>query len=162
MSDHDATGFTPMCVMLLRRSDDCVLLGEKLTGFGTGRVVAPGGHIEPGESALDGAVRETQEETGLIVSDAHWCASFTFEFPAHPRWNLALDVFTSRVYDGALTASSELRSWWCPVTELPLARMWDDDHYWLPRVLAGERLRGTFVYAADNDTVATADLNQAS
>lgn len=162
MSDDDTTGFTPMCVMLVRRSDDYVLLGEKLTGFGTGQVVAPGGHIEPGESALEGAVRETQEETGLIVSQPQWCASLTFEFPSHPDWNLALEVFTSRIYDGVLTPSTELTPWWCPVTELPLDRMWDDDGYWLARVLAGERLKGKFVYGADNATVATADLDQVS
>jgi 8-oxo-dGTP diphosphatase len=36
--------------------------------------------------------------------------------------------------------------------------MWDDARYWLPRVLAGERLSATFSYAADCETVATADL----
>ena len=36
--------------------------------------------------------------------------------------------------------------------------MWDDARYWLPRVLAGERLRATFTYAADCETVAEATL----
>lgn len=160
MSDDDTTGFTPMCVMLVRRPDNCVLLGEKLTGFGTGRVVAPGGHIEQCESALEGAIRETWEETGLTVSDAQWCAALTFEFPAHPDWNLALEVFTSRAYGGVLAPSAELNPWWCPVAELPLERMWDDDNYWLARVLQGEQLRGRFVYATDDTTVATAELHQ--
>jgi 8-oxo-dGTP diphosphatase len=34
--------------------------------------------------------------------------------------------------------------------------MWDDARHWLPRVLAGERLRATFSYADDCETVATA------
>ena len=32
--------------------------------------------------------------------------------------------------------------------------MWDDARYWLPRVLAGERVRATFSYADDCETVA--------
>ena len=43
---------------------------------------------------------------------------------------------------------------WFPVAALPLRRMWDDASRWLPRVLAGERLRATFTYADDNETVA--------
>ena len=33
----------------------------------------PGGHIEPGESFYDSAVREVKEETGLAVSDLKFC-----------------------------------------------------------------------------------------
>ncbi|WP_243762814.1 8-oxo-dGTP diphosphatase [Allobranchiibius sp. CTAmp26] len=143
--------------MLLRRDDD-LLLGEKLTGFGAGRVVAPGGHVEPGEAPLAAAVRETREETGLVVRDVTACARLEFTFPARPAWDLQLEVFTSTSYAGELTPSSELAPWWCPVDELPLDRMWDDDHYWLARVLSGERLRGGFTYAPDNETVQHADL----
>lgn len=161
MSEDRRTTFVPVCVMLVRRADDHVLLGEKLTGFGAGQVVAPGGHIEPGETALAAAVRETREETGLTVADVQWRAALTFEFPARSAWNLAVQVFSTSTYTGELTATSELDPWWCPVTELPLERMWDDDRYWLARVLSGERLRGRFVYGTDNTTVAAADLNPA-
>ncbi|UIJ36614.1 8-oxo-dGTP diphosphatase [Allobranchiibius sp. GilTou73] len=147
-----------MCLMLLRRGGD-LLLGEKLTGFGAGRVVAPGGHVEPGESPLAAAVRETHEETGLAVHDATLCARLEFAFPARPAWDLRLEVFTSTTHTGALTPSSELAPWWCPVRGLPLDRMWDDDRYWLARVLGGERLQGRFVYAPDNETVQHADLH---
>lgn len=40
------------------------------------------------------------------------------------------------------------------MTALPFTQMWDDAPHWLPRVLAGERLRATFSYADDNETVA--------
>ncbi len=153
MSDQDATRFTPLCVMLLRAPDDGVLLGEKLTGFGTGRVVAPGGHLEPGETAYQAAVRETFEETGLVVASAQWCADLTFAFPSCPQWDQRLEVFTTSDFTGDLTPSSELAPWWCPVDKIPLHRMWDDDRYWLARVLDGERLRGHFVYDAANAKV---------
>ena len=36
--------------------------------------------------------------------------------------------------------------------------MWDDGKLWVPRVLGGERLRATFSYAADCETVADAAI----
>ena len=92
------------------------------------------------------------------VRDATLCAQLEFAFPARPAWDLRLEVFTSTSYSGTLTPSSELAPWWCPVRGLPLDRMWDDDRYWLARVLGGERLQGGFVYAPDNETVHHADL----
>ena len=61
----------PMCLcFLLRPTLDGrteVLLGRKHEGMGTGKVVGPGGHVEPGEDPRAAAVREVKEETGLIV-----------------------------------------------------------------------------------------------
>ena len=48
-----------------------ILLIRKLRGLGAGKLNGPGGRLEPGESLLDCAVREVQEElcvtpTGLV------------------------------------------------------------------------------------------------
>jgi 8-oxo-dGTP diphosphatase len=47
---------------------------------------------------------------------------------------------------------------WFPVDDIPYDEMWDDDAYWLPRVLAGERVQATYMYQADNQTVQTFDI----
>ncbi len=47
-----------------------MLLGFKKTGFGAGRWVGLGGHIEDGEQPAEAAAREVAEESGLIVSRA--------------------------------------------------------------------------------------------
>lgn len=47
-----------------------VLLVERGKEPFKGKLVLPGGHIEPGESPRDAAVRELREETGLVVAPA--------------------------------------------------------------------------------------------
>ena len=48
--------------------ETCVLLVERGKGAPAGTWSLPGGHIEPGEKAIDAAQREVLEETGLTVA----------------------------------------------------------------------------------------------
>ena len=82
----------------------------------------------------------------------------TFRFPVCPRWDMDASIFTSADWSGEAAETAEITPEWFPVTALPLDRMWDDGKHWLPRVLAGERVRATFRYAADNETVAAATI----
>lgn len=50
--------------------DDQVLLIHKKRGLGAGNINGPGGRIEPGETPLAAAIRETQEEVGVTPLDA--------------------------------------------------------------------------------------------
>lgn len=45
----------------------------------TGDIVLPKGHIEPGETAADAAMREVLEETGVAPTLAGWAGSHSFE-----------------------------------------------------------------------------------
>lgn len=140
-----------------------VLLGHKKTGLGTGKIVGLGGHVEPGETAAQAAAREVEEEAGLRVDPAalREVAVVTFLFPARPRWDQFASVFTASDWTGEPAESDEITPQWFGVDELPLARMWDDARYWLPRVVAGQRLTARFTFAGDCETVATAQLGPA-
>ncbi|MDP4971978.1 MAG: NUDIX domain-containing protein, partial [Pontimonas sp.] len=61
--------FEVSVVYILREGarGDEVLLGEKLTGLGIGKIVGPGGKQEPGESPVETALREVREEVGLTL-----------------------------------------------------------------------------------------------
>lgn len=154
----------PTCLCLLTRiADDGgrqVLLGHKKTGLGTGKIVGLGGHVEECESPGEAAAREVKEESGIHVAPAalREMAHVTFLFPACPRWDMTVEVFTSADWAGEPAETPEIRPEWFGVSSLPLTRMWDDAKYWLPRVLAGERVSATFTYAADCETVAAATL----
>ena len=49
--------------------DGKILLINKKTGLGKGKVNGPGGKVEKGESPEDCAIRECQEELGITVSN---------------------------------------------------------------------------------------------
>ena len=159
---------TSTCLCLLTRTDGDgtreVLLGRKKTGLGTGKIVGLGGHVEPGESAAEAAAREAKEESGICVTQGSLtlAAHVTFLFPAHPSWDMEVEIFTAADWSGEPAESGEIRPQWFPVTALPFDRMWQDAGQWLPRVLAGERLSATFTYAEDNESVATASISPLS
>jgi 8-oxo-dGTP diphosphatase len=148
------------CLCLIRRRADRgpeVLLGLKKSGFGVGKWVGLGGHIEAGEKPDAAAVREVAEESGLIVAaDAlQHMASIEFRFPARPSWDQTADVFVTSVYQGEASESDEVAPRWFAEDALPLSLMWDDAKYWLPRVLAGEHVDVRIAFADDCATVAT-------
>jgi 8-oxo-dGTP diphosphatase len=153
---------TCLCLLLGTAGDGVgqVLLGHKKTGLGTGKIVGLGGHVEPGESVAEAAAREVREESGLTVPQAALteAAHVTFLFPARPSWGMNVVIFTADDWSGEVAESEEIRPQWFPVSALPFDQMWDDAPRWLPRVLAGERLRATFTYAGDNATVDAEDI----
>lgn len=121
-----------------------VLLMRKKRGHGAGRINGPGGKLEPGETPLDCAVRETREETGVTPLGPTLRGLFRFVDLVQPQW-LGY-VFIAERHVGTAVETEEGSPVWTPVDDLPLTQMWEDDRYWLPRLLAGESLEGEFLF----------------
>jgi 8-oxo-dGTP diphosphatase len=150
---------TRTCLCLVRRhsaNGPQVLLGLKKTGFGAGKWVGLGGHVEDGEKPEAAAVREVMEESGLAVpADAlQHMAHIEFRFPARPSWDQTADVYMTWAYHGQPADSEEICPRWFGQDELPFPLMWDDAKYWLPVVLAGQHVAATVTFADDCATVA--------
>ncbi|MYD42912.1 MAG: 8-oxo-dGTP diphosphatase [Gammaproteobacteria bacterium] len=133
-------------VYLLR--DDEVLLIEKLRGHGAGKVNAPGGHIEVGETPEECGIREVIEEVGVAVLEADVMATLRFHDTAKDFDMLGYAMVTSR-FTGEPRSSDEAIPFWVKQHEIPFDRMWEDDRLWLPRILAGERLDCELVFSDD-------------
>ncbi|GAA1051031.1 8-oxo-dGTP diphosphatase [Arthrobacter russicus] len=133
-----------------------VLLGLKKTGFGTGKVVGIGGHLEAGETAAAAAVRELFEETSVRLTENQlaYRGSVAFRFPERPEWDMDTDVFSASDWQGEPRETSEINPEWHALDRLPLHRMWQDAGYWLPVLLNGPEQHFTVRMAADNEAVA--------
>ncbi len=132
-----------------------VLLGYKKTGFGAGRWVGIGGHVEDGEQPVDAAVREVAEESGLILRPAALThrASLSFVFPARPSWDQTAEVYVTTEFIGDPVESSEIAPRWFRGDDLPFDGMWDDARYWLPVVLGGRPVTAEITFGPDCATV---------
>lgn len=140
-----------IATLLLIQDGDQILLIEKKRGLGAGKVTGPGGKLEPGETAIAAAMRETKEEVGLTTSDLRQVARLKFQFL--DGLALQVDVFLTATWSGELIETPEATPFWCPIQKIPFDRMWQDDYLWLPRVLAGDLLCGHFLF--DEDTMLT-------
>lgn len=149
-SPTDWSGFTPQerAVVALVRSDGELLLIRKKRGFGAGKVNGPGGRIEPGETAAQAAVRETDEETGIAISEPVEAAHLDFVF--RDGYSLTVYVFITDQWNGTPVETDEADPFWTRIDAIPYDQMWADDALWLPEVLAGRYVAGRFVFDGDN------------
>lgn len=127
--------------------DGKILLIDKKTGFGKGKVNGPGGKIEAGESPEACAIRECQEELGITVLNPKFCGQHRFQFV--DGYSLLVWVYSSLAFEGVPTETEEARPLWVAVDEIPYAKMWEDDHLWLPMVLRGEKFQGRWLFDGD-------------
>lgn len=132
-------------VFVLR--DDELLLIDKKTGLGKGKVNAPGGKVENGEHPEACAVRECQEELSITVSDLQYCGQHRFQFV--DGYSIHVWVYLTSEFEGVPTESEEARPFWVPVDEIPFEQMWEDDRIWIPWMLRGERFQSRWIFDGD-------------
>jgi 8-oxo-dGTP diphosphatase len=130
-------------------------LGRKKKGLGMGNIVGLGGKLESGETAVDAAVREIEEESSLVVAASALTelGLLTYLFPHREEWSQESTVFVCDQWSGTPRESNELNPLWFDVATLPVDEMWDDARHWLPGVLNGVSVRATFTFGADLESV---------
>jgi 8-oxo-dGTP diphosphatase len=115
-----------------------------------------------GETIERAAIRELAEEIDVQATeqDLERAAHLTFYFSNHPDWDQVVHAFIVRQWDGEPVESVEMEPAWHKVSEIPFETMWQDDAHWLPRVLGGEKVKATFTFKADNETVDTVEMEE--
>ncbi len=145
--DWDAWVPRDRATLLFVVEPDRILLIRKKRGLGAGKINAPGGRLEPGETPLAAAVRETQEEVGVTPLAPEERGLLRFQFV--DGYALSAHVFLARALTGTLVETDEATPHWFPLQAIPYAEMWADDALWLPMMLAGKRFDGRFVFDGD-------------
>jgi 8-oxo-dGTP diphosphatase len=129
--------------------DGKILLIEKKRGLGKGKVNGPGGRLDPGETTLQAAIREVQEELCVTPTGISERGALFFQFA--DGYSLHATVFTAEDCEGTATETEEAVPLWTPLESIPYDRMWADDILWMPKMLAGEHFSGRFLF--DDDTM---------
>jgi 8-oxo-dGTP diphosphatase len=127
--------------------DGMILLIRKKRGFGAGKINGPGGKIDPGESSLDSALRETFEELDIMPLRAEQRAELHFQF--RDGQSLHCAVFIAHDFLGTPRETEEATPLWIPLDQIPYDEMWADDRYWLPLLLRNAQFDGYFEFDGD-------------
>jgi 8-oxo-dGTP diphosphatase len=128
-----------------------LLMIHKKRGQGEGKLNVPGGKIQPGESALAAAIRETREETGIEPRGLREAGKLEFYFPESDAWDNTCTVFVAREFSGSLVPSTdECDALWVSRDSIPLEKMWDADRMWLPLLLSGRPFHRAYVFDKHN------------
>jgi 8-oxo-dGTP diphosphatase len=127
--------------------DGQILLIEKKRGLGAGKINGPGGKIEPGETALEAVVRETQEELLVTPHAPRKLGELRFSMSDCP--DILCHVYRADDFSGTPTETDEAVPVWTALDAIPYERMWEDDRHWMPLVLAEQPFLGHFVFEGE-------------
>jgi hypothetical protein len=73
-------------------------------------------------------------------------AVLSFYYLERPNFNQDVHVFLVNEWEGEPKESEEMAPKWFKKNKIPFSQMWPDDKFWLPKVLEGKKLRGTFIF----------------
>ena len=135
--------FTVVCMV----SDDHgnILLQDRLDPCWPGACF-PGGHVEPGESFTEAAIRETREETGLTLLNPRLCGVKQFQTKDDARY--VVFFYKASRFTGKLTGSEEGDVFWVSRNQLSDYQLVEDFEEML-KVFDNPELNEFYYYVED-------------
>ncbi len=146
LSDIDWNTWQPrdQATLLFVIRNGHILLIHKKRGLGAGNINGPGGRLEPGETPIEAAVREVQEELCITPTNVAYRGELFFQFTdGHSIHGI---VFTASNFEGTPTETDEADPIWTPLDAIPYDRMWADDRHWIPLMLQNKPFHGYFIF----------------
>src|SRR3989475_8058362 len=142
----------PLCFIL---HNNRILLLKKIPGLvGAGKWNAPGGKLQPRETAEHCAIREVYEETGLEVRKPREIGTLVFfKHDKHQDPDWITHVFLTDEFHGTIKEGKEGVLRWFLIDHPPFDDMWEDDRYWYRHSVEGKRFRGNFYFRGDFDNL---------
>ena len=149
-------GRDPATLVFVFRGDEILLINKK-RGLGAGKVNGPGGKVDPGETPEQSAVREVREELCIEVSDLEYCGEHRFQFT--DGYSIHVWVYRTQTFEGEPEETEEADPLWVPIDRIPFEKMWEDDRYWLPKLIRGEKFQTRWIF--DGDSMLDYDIEPA-
>ena len=148
-STMDWTAWNPKerATLMFILRDGKILLIHKKRGLGAGKINGPGGRLEPGETPLAAAIRETQEEICVTPTGIQAAGELLFQFV--DGFSIHGYVFTATGFTGEPQETDEAIPVWLPTAALPYHQMWADDRVWMPLLLQGKMFTARFLFEGD-------------
>ena len=127
--------------------EEKILLIHKKRGFGAGKINGPGGKVDPGETPLESALRETFEELGIKPLGTEASGELHFQF--RDGFSLHCTVFLAHDFEGEPQETDEALPFWISLDAIPYDKMWADDRHWLPLLIRGAHFTGYFEFEGE-------------
>lgn len=121
MAREERAIFTVLCMVYDEKGN--ILVEDRKNPDWPG-VTLPGGHVEPTEPFTQAAIRETYEETGLLIENPCLCGVKQFQTKNNTRYVVFL--YKANRFSGTVTSSDEGEVFWVKRNELQNYRLVDD------------------------------------
>jgi len=135
-------------VMVMVSDGNGKILVQNRTDPGWPGICFPGGHVEPGESFTEAAIRETREETGLTIENPRLCGVKQFQTRENARY--VVFFYKADRYHGQLQSSDEGEVFWLNRTEFEYHRFVEDFEDML-KVFESDELNEFYYYKENGD-----------
>jgi 8-oxo-dGTP diphosphatase len=147
-----------VCTLLFLKRENEILLAMKKRGFGADRYNGVGGKVEPEETLEQALVRECEEEIGVTPHHYWKIAEHDFVQKENDQpWRMCVHAYLCDEWGGEPAETEEMAPEWFNIDNIPYDKMWQDDKYWLPQVLAGKLVFGQFTFD-ENDNMLTQNV----
>ena len=151
-----SVNFIPAVVAFLVKDDQVLLIERKKVTLNLGKNLISGvggkiGDSEPfkNESADEALVRELNEELELTPTKYTRVGNVKFVWETEPTWNMDVAIYIVKKWNGVPKETEVAKPEWYKITHLPQNQMWEDNKYWVPKILNGENVNAIFYYGAD-------------
>jgi len=130
-----------------------ILLAMKKRGFGKDRWNGTGGKPKTDETLRQCIVRETQEEIGITLIKPKKIGLVNFRFKFTPEFNQNVHFYLCESWQGKLIESEEMKPRWFSIENIPYAKMWPDDKFWMPLALKDKKIIGRVLFGKDDEII---------